>query len=82
MATRQRLPNRRCSETFELIAGGLRYTVTLSRFKPAVYGRVYYETIFGDRFSSGFLYRIPPTFGDSESIRPPNPSYTDERKEN
>jgi hypothetical protein len=49
--------------------------------QPAVYGRVYYETIFGDRFSSGFLYRIPPKPGDSESIAPPNPRYTDERKE-
>jgi hypothetical protein len=48
---------------------------------PAVYGRVFYETIFGDRFSSGFLYRIPPRPGDSESIAPPNPRYTDERKE-
>jgi len=48
---------------------------------PAVYGRVYYETIFGDRFSSGFLYRIPARPGDSESIVPPNPRYTDDRKE-
>jgi hypothetical protein len=49
--------------------------------QPAVYGRVYYRTIFGDRFSSGFLYWIPPTPGDSESIAPPNPRYTDEREE-
>jgi hypothetical protein len=49
---------------------------------PAVYGRIYYETIFGDRFSSGFLYRIPPRPGDSESIAPPNTRYTDDRQEN
>ena len=49
---------------------------------PAVYGRIYYETIFGDRFSSGFLYRIPPGPGDSESIAPPNRRYTEERQEN
>ena len=48
---------------------------------PAVYGRVYYETIFGDRFSSGFLYRIPPIWKGSESIAPPNPRYTDEQEE-
>jgi hypothetical protein len=29
---------------------------------PVIYGRVYYETIFGRRFSSGFLYRIPARF--------------------
>jgi hypothetical protein len=38
---------------------------------PVIYGRVYYETIFGRRFSSGFLYRIPARFGGSESIVPP-----------
>jgi len=48
---------------------------------PAVYGRVYYETIFGERFSSGLLYRIPNRPGASESIAPPNPLYTDERTE-
>jgi hypothetical protein len=38
---RQRLPNRRCSETFELIAGGLRYTVTLSRFSDGRLGELF-----------------------------------------
>jgi hypothetical protein len=31
MATRQRLPNRRLAETFELEVNGLRYTVTTGR---------------------------------------------------
>jgi hypothetical protein len=48
---------------------------------PAAYGRVYYETIFGDRFSSGFLYRIPRGQGGGVSIRPPNPRYTNDREE-
>jgi len=52
-----------------------------SLISPAVYGRVYYETIFGERFSSGFLYWIPPIWKGSESIAPPNPRYTDEREE-
>jgi len=49
--------------------------------RPAIYGRVFYTTIFGERFSSGFLYRLPDKLGDSESIIPPHPSYTDDRKE-
>jgi hypothetical protein len=48
--------------------------------RPVVFGRVYYETIFGQRFSSGFLYRVPKSSG-SESIPPPDPRYTDEREE-
>jgi hypothetical protein len=50
--------------------------------RPVIYGRVFYETVFGDRFSSGFLYRLPKDEpGDSESILPPHPSYTEYRKE-
>jgi hypothetical protein len=50
--------------------------------RPVIYGRVFYETIFGDRFSSGFLYRVPKDEPrDSESIPPPHPSYTEYRKE-
>jgi len=49
---------------------------------PAIYGRVFYQTIFGDRFSSGFLYRISNEPGrGSESISPPDPSYTNERED-
>jgi hypothetical protein len=32
MTSRQRLPNRRASTTFELECGGLRYTATVGRF--------------------------------------------------
>ena len=49
--------------------------------RPAIYGRVFYTSIFGDHFSSGFLYRLPDTPGDSESIIPPHLSYTDDREE-
>jgi hypothetical protein len=49
--------------------------------RPTIYGRVFYTTIFGDRFSSGFLYRLPDKPGDSESINPPHPSYTVAREE-
>jgi hypothetical protein len=38
---RQRLPNRRHSETFELIVGGLRYTATLSRFSDGRLGELF-----------------------------------------
>jgi hypothetical protein len=34
MATRQRLPNRRLAETFELEVNGLRYTVTTGPSTP------------------------------------------------
>jgi hypothetical protein len=38
---RQRLPNRRHSETFELTLGGLKYTVTLSRFADGRIGELF-----------------------------------------
>jgi hypothetical protein len=42
--------------------------------QPVVYGRFYYETIYGTRYSSGFIYRIPPN-QDPEPIDPPSPNY-------
>jgi hypothetical protein len=56
-------------------------TIPPNLTQPVIFGRVYYETIFGERFSSGFLYRLAGP-GASVSIRPPNLRYTDERKEN
>ena len=38
---RQRLPNRRYSETFELEAGRLRYTATVSRFADGSIGELF-----------------------------------------
>lgn len=38
---RKRLPDRRPSETFELEAGGLRYTCTVSRFPDGRIGEVF-----------------------------------------
>lgn len=39
--TRQRLPNRRYSETFELEAGSLKYTATVSRFADGSIGELF-----------------------------------------
>ena len=39
--SRQRLPDRRYSETFELEAGGLRYTATISRFADGRIGELF-----------------------------------------
>jgi hypothetical protein len=41
MTDRQRLPNRRASETFDLEAGGLRYTATFSRFADGRIGKLF-----------------------------------------
>jgi hypothetical protein len=41
MNNRQRLQNRRASETFELVAGGLRYTATVSRFRDGRIGELF-----------------------------------------
>src|SRR5262249_27611990 len=48
--------------------------------KSAIYGRVYYRTVFRKCYSSGFVYRLPAGSG-SVSIRPPTPSYTAEKPE-
>jgi hypothetical protein len=47
---------------------------------PAVFGRVSYKTIFGDCFSSAFIYKIPLS-GEVEAIRPPNKLYLQEQRE-
>jgi hypothetical protein len=59
----------------------LEITIPDNLARPTIYGRVFYTTVFGDHFSSGFLYRLPDVPRDSESITPPHPSYTDDRKE-
>lgn len=41
MAIRERLPDRRASETFQLDAGGLRYTATVSRFSDGRIGELF-----------------------------------------
>jgi hypothetical protein len=38
---RQRLPNRRAAETFELDVGGLRYTATIGRFPDGSIGELF-----------------------------------------
>jgi ribonucleoside-diphosphate reductase alpha chain len=40
-AARQRLPNRREAETFELEVGGLRYTATVGRFSDGSIGELF-----------------------------------------
>jgi len=39
--TRQRLPNRRLAETFELEVGGLRYVVSIGRFADGALAEVF-----------------------------------------
>jgi len=41
MGARMRLPSRRASETFELEAGGLRYTATVSRYDGGRIGELF-----------------------------------------
>ena len=41
MTDRQRLPNRRASETLTLECGGLRYTATVSRFDDGRIGELF-----------------------------------------
>jgi hypothetical protein len=45
---------------------------------PVVYGRFYYETVFGTRHSSGFFYRILPN-SPPQSIKPPSDEFTRDR---
>jgi ribonucleoside-diphosphate reductase alpha chain len=39
--TRERLPNRRLAETFDLEVGGLRYTATVGRFPDGKIGEIF-----------------------------------------
>jgi hypothetical protein len=48
--------------------------------RPVVYGRFYYETIFGTRHSQGFIYRILLEEG-SEPIPPPSEDYIRDQDE-
>jgi hypothetical protein len=41
MTERQRLPNRRCAETFELEVAGLRYTCSVGRFADGRIGELF-----------------------------------------
>ena len=41
--TRQRLPNRRASTSFEFVLGTLRYTATVSRFADGRIGEVFLQ---------------------------------------
>ena len=41
MSARQRLPNRRASETFALECAGLKYTATISRFNDGRVGEIF-----------------------------------------
>jgi hypothetical protein len=41
MSSRERLPNRRTAETFELAVGGLTYTCTVGRFADARIGELF-----------------------------------------
>ena len=43
MRERQRLTNRRMCETFELEAGGLRYTATVGRYADGTIGEVFLQ---------------------------------------
>ena len=40
---RQRLPNRRAAETFELEVGSLRYTATLGRYADGTVGEIFLQ---------------------------------------
>jgi hypothetical protein len=41
MTARERLPNRRAAVTFELEAGGLRYTCTVGRYEDGAIGELF-----------------------------------------
>jgi hypothetical protein len=41
--TRERLPNRRAAETFEIEVNGLRYTATVSRFADGRIGEIFVQ---------------------------------------
>src|SRR5215472_2847267 len=41
MTTRERLPDRRPAETFELVAGGLKYVCTVGRFADGRIGELF-----------------------------------------
>jgi ribonucleoside-diphosphate reductase alpha chain len=41
MTTRNRMPNRRAAESFELVVGGLRYTATVGRFPDGTLGELF-----------------------------------------
>ena len=41
MTTRERLPDRRPAETFELVAGGLKYVFTVGRFADGRIGELF-----------------------------------------
>jgi hypothetical protein len=41
MQQRQRLPNRRVGQTFELEVGGLKYTATIGRFRDGRIGEIF-----------------------------------------
>jgi hypothetical protein len=41
--SRQRLPNRRASATFEFVVGGLAYTATVSRFPDGRIGEIFLQ---------------------------------------
>jgi hypothetical protein len=43
MRERQRLTNRRISETFELEVGGLRYTATVGRYADGTIGEIFLQ---------------------------------------
>jgi hypothetical protein len=47
-----------------------RYLIPPEYSRPVVYGRFYYQTIFGTRHSSGFIYRILRNTGPQSISRP------------
>ena len=73
---RQRLPNRRLSETFELEVAGLRYTVTIGRFPDGQIGEIFLNNHKSNSAAdanardSGIVCSIALQYGaDIETIR-------------
>jgi hypothetical protein len=74
--TRERLANRRASETFELTVAGLRYTATVSRFPDGRIGELFLSNHKSNSAAdtnardSAIVFSIALQFGaDLESIR-------------
>jgi hypothetical protein len=76
IAARNRLPNRRASETFELDVAGLHYTATVSRFDDGRIGEVFLNNHKSNSSAdvaardSAIVFSIAVQYGaDIETIR-------------
>jgi N6-adenosine-specific RNA methylase IME4 len=62
MSTRNRLPNRRPAESFELDVDGLRYTATVGRFSDGTFGELFLSS-----HTWGFTYKTQAVWVKNKS---------------